>query len=581
MMDNIRIALLGSASQRMHINWAIEDVAELKKLGFTCVQLNIAWAYRPADEPLNLEDVWPVLGAPESRAVAARFQERQKELRHRAQISHEVGLRTLFHFGAPFQGAHEFLDDVNLPQCILDPATIARYVQALIGFGKENPHIDDLLIYTYDQDAWLCSEFGNCDRCAGVPLHERLPQFLNALGKAWVGIRAGARVWWEPWELSSGQTLSCILNLDPDSLGLMLHSNIAEVISTMPADRFFRHVSEIAASRGIPVIGEVFLSSNNEEVEPWSRLPVPLVTLNQIRAIESVHGVVGIKEYFGIVSSPFDINLAAANLYFNSPSSTNDEILATLAKDFDLPWLAQFWASCSKAYELYPWDTSWFCRQLGRSLPRHELTAATIRGMQSNHDQWDTPAWQSSRGAVFMRVTNSEPNPWLLEDVSLQFLVASRVMAEAIEIFDKNFLDKGDISSRELMRQASEAIGFITRTTAYVCHIRETLICRTLRNSKARSSQLIAELAEVLETDRHNQIRENQRCLDYKKLDPDQIPPTAIQIATGWVVDRSNSTEEIEEAISLLKADSEAFLARYFQVVADNAPAGQFSLTSR
>ena len=85
----------------------------------------------------------------------------------------------------------------------------------------------------------------------------------------------------------------------------------------------------------------------------------------------------------------------------------------------------------------------------------------------------------------------------------------------------------------------------------------------------------------MLETDRHNQIRENQRCLDYKKLDPDQIPPTAIQIATGWVVDRSNSTAEIEEAISLLKADSEAFLARYFQVVADNAPAGQFSLTSR
>ena len=382
MTDNIRIALLGTPS-RPHPHWAKEDVADLKKIGFTGVQLNIAWAYRPADEPLNLEDVWPVVGAPESRAIGARFQERQVELKHRAQISREVGLRTLFHFGAPFQGAHEFLDNVQLAQCILDPATIARYVEALIGFGKENPCIDDLLIYTYDQDAWLCSEFGNCDRCAGVPLHERLPQFLNALGKAWVGIREGARVWWEPWELSVGQTLSCILNLDPGSLGLMLHSNIAEVISTMPADRFFRHVSEIAASRGIPVIGEVFLSSNNEEVEPWSRLPVPLVTLNQIRAIESVHGVVGIKEYFGIVSSPFDINLAAANLYFNSPNKTNTEILSTLAKNFNLPWLAQFWTTSSKAYELYPWDTSWFCRQLGRSLPGHELTAATIRGMQS------------------------------------------------------------------------------------------------------------------------------------------------------------------------------------------------------
>ena len=580
MTDNIRIALLGTPS-RPHPHWAKEDVADLKKMGFTGVQLNIAWAYRPADEPLNLEDVWPVVGAPESRAIGARFQERQVELKHRAQISREVGLRTLFHFGAPFQGAHEFLDNVQLAQCILDPATIARYVEALIGFGKENPCIDDLLIYTYDQDAWLCSEFGNCDRCAGVPLHERLPQFLNALGKAWVGIREGARVWWEPWELSVGQTLSCILNLDPGSLGLMLHSNIAEVISTMPADRFFRHVSEIAASRGIPVIGEVFLSSNNEEVEPWSRLPVPLVTLNQIRAIESVHGVVGIKEYFGIVSSPFDINLAAANLYFNSPNKTNTEILSTLAKNFDLPWLAQFWATSSKAYELYPWDTSWFCRQLGRSLPGHELTAATIRGMQSNHDQWDTPAWQSSRGAVFMRVANSEPNPWLLEDVGLQFLVASQVMTEGLEIFEKNFVDAGDILSRELMRQASEVIGFITRTTAYVCHIRETLICRTLRNSKARSSQLIAELAEVLETDRQNQIRENQRCIDYKTLDPDQMPPTALQLAGAWAVDRKNSTAEIEEAISVLRSDLGTFLERYFKVVPDNAPAGQFSLTSR
>ena len=180
-----------------------------------------------------------------------------------------------------------------------------------------------------------------------------------------------------------------------------------------------------------------------------------------------------------------------------------------------------------------------------------------------------------------MRVANSEPNPWLLEDVSLQFLVASQVMTEALEIFEKNFVDAGDILSRELMRQASEVIGFITRTTAYVCHIRETLICRTLRNSKARSSQLIAELAEVLETDRQNQIRENQRCIDYKTLDPDQMPPTALQLAGAWAVDRKNSTAEIEEAISVLRSDLGTFLQRYFKVVPDNAPAGQFSLTSR
>ena len=581
MMPKVRIALLGSASQRMYTSWTAEDVADLRNIGFTGVQLNIAWSYRPADEPLNLEDVWPVSGSPKSRANVTKLLERQDELKQRAQLARDGGLRTIFHFGAPFQGSHEFSTDTLLSQCISDPATSQRYVEALVDFGIENPFIDDLLIYTYDQDAWLCSEFGKCERCAGIPLHKRLPEFLNALGAAWIGVRPGARIWWEPWELSVGQTLNCLLKLNSDSLGLMLHSNIAEVISTMPADRFFRQVSEIAASRGIPVIGEVFLSSNNEEVEPWFRLPVPLVTLNQLRAIENVPGVVGIKEYYGIVNSPFDINLASAILYFESRDATNSEIIEKLAGDFGFPWLADFWASCSKAYELYPWDTSWFARQLGRSLPGHELTAATVRGMQSNADQWDTPAWQSSRGAVFLRVTNSEPNPWLLEDVGLQFAIASDAMTEALIIFEKNFNDAKDDLSRELLLQASEVTGFITRTTAYALHIRESLLCRTLRSSKVKNVFLLDELSRLLETDLQNQRRENSRRVAYEESNGNGMPPTSIQLATGWVVNRDPSTKAIEEAISVLKENVDTFLSRYFLIVPDDAPAGQFSLTSR
>src|SRR5690606_23997813 len=138
---------------------------------------------------------------------------------------------------------------VPLPQCISDPAVAERYTEALGGFATAFPDVDDLLLYMYDQDAWLCSEFEGCDRCAGVPLHERAPAFLNAIAAAWAAARPGGRTWWEPWELSAGQTLAAISRMEPGSTGLIMHSTIAEVISTMAADRFFRNAAGLAQLR--------------------------------------------------------------------------------------------------------------------------------------------------------------------------------------------------------------------------------------------------------------------------------------------------------------------------------------------
>jgi len=40
---------------RPDVPWTRQNLARLKELGFNTIQLNIAWGYRPGDEPLNLE----------------------------------------------------------------------------------------------------------------------------------------------------------------------------------------------------------------------------------------------------------------------------------------------------------------------------------------------------------------------------------------------------------------------------------------------------------------------------------------------------------------------------------------------
>ena len=573
-MTDVRVAILGNPSHA-GVAWTPETLAGLVQSGFTAIQLNIAWSYRPHDEPLNLEDVFPVEGSPEPLALPGteNAERRQRELRLRASLARDAGLRTIFHFGAPFQGRTGY-EGKHLPQCISDPATSKRYVDAVAAFGEANPDIDDLLIYTYDQDAWLCSEFAGCDSCAGVPLHERVPAFLSALSSAWRRVRAGGRIWWEPWELSAGQTLACIPRLDP-AMGLMLHGSIAEVVSTIAGDRFVRNAASLAAAHGIPVVGEVFLSSANEEVEPWGRLPVPLVTLRQLRDLERIPGIVGIKEYFGLVPSPFDVNLAAAAAYFADPRVSERDILDSLAEPWGRPWLTEFWSSASLAYELYPWDASWFGRQLGRSQPMHELSAATVRGMQSSASEWDTPAWKSTRGSIFMRLSNDEAHPWLLEDVGLRFAAAAAAMEVAVAGFDAAFTNSGDDSARELLIQRSEAVAFITRTTAYHCHVRETLLARTIRTDPPTRHRLLEELRAVLETDLANQQRELSR-----GAGSDADAATPLQFAERWVVPERTHIDMITDAITLFDKDPEQFLAAYLLPGHDAASAGQFTLTS-
>ena len=171
------------------VPWTRETVGQLKKLGFNTIQLNVAWGRRPGDEPLNIEDV--VQLSPEQdqqypQVVPLRCQpgpeareKRRADLRHRIALCREAGLRTSFHFGAPYN-AHARYGD-GPPNCLMDPKLARRHELLLEVFAREFPGVDDVLVYTYDQDAWLCNEFGPCPRCLGIPLHQRLVTFLDCL----------------------------------------------------------------------------------------------------------------------------------------------------------------------------------------------------------------------------------------------------------------------------------------------------------------------------------------------------------------------------------------------------------------
>lgn len=97
--------------------WNDANMQRMKELGFNTIQLNVAWGYRPGDNPLNMEDVVAVpdefklpvdttmlnentgsqhvfLHSPEK--IAARAD----ELRSRIALCKKYGMRTIFHFGA-------------------------------------------------------------------------------------------------------------------------------------------------------------------------------------------------------------------------------------------------------------------------------------------------------------------------------------------------------------------------------------------------------------------------------------------------------------------------------------------------
>ena len=516
-----KVGILGAPSSP-DVEWNDKNMELMKELGFNTMQLNIAWGYRPADNALNLEDVISVPaefrlpvdndstlnqnngGSKRYLHSKERIAKRAAELKHRIAICKKHGMRTIFHFGAPYV-AYPALEPLS--QCISDPKTIKRYTKLIENFYKEFSGVDDLLMYTYDQNAWLCSEDGPCENCNGVPLDKRVSNFVNVLAESWKKLNPDGRLWWEPWEISAGQTYSAIEKLDPTCVGLSIHSSITEVQIAIPADRWFKNVLTLAEERKIPVLGEVWLGTATEEIEPYIYLPSPLTTLRALRAMNNAGKLAGIKEYYGNIPDREDPNLRMASIFFHKPEINDVNALELLAEPYKRASkkIQQYWKYSSEVIEMYPWDISWFSREVGRSDPQHLLTEATLKGAS-----WVTPSWLSNRRAAFMRtVETDQPHFWMLEDAQLRFEATARKADQALLAATEARKDIPTIYLAEFDMGIKELIGFKQRCLAYTYHIRETNLCKMMRLTLEKKGKVndsnLTELKVILLKDQQNQ----------------------------------------------------------------------------
>ena len=502
-----RIGILGNP-QTPEARFDDGQLARLAALGFTAVQLNIAWGSRPPKEPLNLEDVLPLPG----QAEAASVTECREELRRRARQAHKHGLRTLFHFGAPHvKGLYRQFREKNLEKsqaveaCLLLPEIPRLYGHLVARLAEVCPEIDDILVYTYDQEAWLCSEFGDCPRCHGVPLHDRLPAFLQVLRDAWASARPEGTVWWEPWELSAGQTLMMANRVPNRNFGLMLHTNIAEVQAAHPVDPWFRNMTRLCAKRGIPVVGELFLASATEEVQPFV-IPAPRLVHQALTALRGVSGVVGAKEYFGLLPDRADPNLEMAGQVFVSPGIGLDAALAAIAAPYGdgRGSVLEAWHAAASGLELFPWDVCWKLRNIGRRISAwHDWKAYRLPGHLV-----DSPSWCSTRRALFMTTENDALHPWFYEDMGLRCQLSAETLDAAAAACEQARAQVPASLRAAVESWASDLLGMRRCVRSYQCHIHETLLAQHVRDALASgrpTDPLVERLRAMLRLDADNQ----------------------------------------------------------------------------
>ncbi len=509
-----KIAIVGNPANA-DIRYDDAQLSALKNLGFNMLQLNIAWGARPADEPLNLEDILYVPGIGDK----AKVEKRLKDIQFRAKQAKKYGFRTLFHFGAPrvdslYKSLRPDLIDVATEKNSIQKTEIVeKYMTLLKRLKKEVPELDDIQIYTFDQEAWIANEFGTGPTDRGIPLHERLPGFLHTLARTWSEVSPDGILWWEPWELSAGEIYACIPRLPNHNFGLFLHSNIAEVQLTRPVDVWFRNTVRLASERNIPVVGELFLSSANEELEPLGSIAAPRLVGEELDAMRQCELISGVKEYYGTLPDHYDPNLMMAALKFAAPGKSNQEALKELAGPFgERSGILEAWEATAMGLSLFPWDATWRFRSLPRNVADirvfHPWNVARIMGEVA-----PSPSWKSTRRSHFMTTENEVLDPWFYEDVELRCQASSDKLLEALEIFGKmepglenkpvllNYV-KGTRADLQILEQT---------VTAIRCYCRESnlawLMRRCIEQGESIPDTLIQRFEEIMKTDIANQLK--------------------------------------------------------------------------
>lgn len=474
------------------ISWSDEQLEQIRALGVNMVQLSIAWGGKPANEVLNLEDL---------------DQEQRAKFAFRIKQAKKHGLKTIAHFGIPRVINHNPVR----PACVLDSGVQKKYEALLTDFMVSFPEVDDVLVYTFDQQAWLCSEFGPCPRCTGVPLDERVPAFLNMLNGTMQKCRPNTRLWWKPWELSRGQVVAILKDINPAHFGLVLNPSTSNEVypfneRSFKSDLGVRRFVQLARERNVPVLGEF----DHTLYKPLYLIEdfFPRLVYEQMIEWKALEGLVGVKEYYGFAPSTFSVNAAMLQAWMNAPHATLESLLQQISAPYGekaAPLLRQAWEYTAQSVEAYPWDTTYLIGPLG--LDRHWDGSHNWEPVDIPAATWDTPIWKANRRANFMLTEEHTAHPWVFEDAGLRLEDAAALAFKAVEFYDQAIAAGGgrvaDIrAQREIVWKTARSL------RAKGLHFMLTLAAqnaRTVQHDEKQFRLMTKRLEALLERDVENQ----------------------------------------------------------------------------
>ncbi len=484
------IGVVGSPSSP-EISWSDDDLRKIKALGVNMLQLSIAWGGKPANEVINLEDLDDT---------------QRSNFNYRIQQAKKFGCRCIAHFGVP-----RMLNFAPVqPACIMDPSVREKYAALLGEFLTSFPDVHDILIYTFDQQAWLCSEYGPCPRCSGLPLHERLPQFLDYLKEAMRKHQPDSILWWKPWELTKGQTQMIVQNMSPANFGLMLNPSTSNEVypfndRSFKSDLGVKRLVRMAADRGIPVIGEFdyTLYKGLYQIGDY----FPRLVHEQLQGWKEMEGVIGVKEYFGFAPSQFSVNASMLQACMRSPDASVEQLIQEVAAPYGekaAPLMIRAWEKVAQGAEAYPWDTTYLIGPMGLAKGNdgsHNWEPVTIP-----NGTWDTPIWQCNRRGNFMLTQDHKAHPWLFEDAGLRLEDSAALYFEAVKLFEEAAACS---DMAEDIRMQSEFVWTTARALrGSALHFLETLAAQDARMVQHNDNQwslVYNRLEKLLAIDAENQ----------------------------------------------------------------------------
>jgi len=489
------------------VSWSDRELDQIKSMGVNMVQLSIAWGGKPANEVLNLED----LDAEQREIFTYRINQAKKH-----------NLKTIAHFGIPRMINYNPVR----PACILDPAIQKKYEELLTDFMVSFPDVDDVLVYTFDQRAWLCSEFGPCPRCSGIPLDERLPGFLNMLNASMQKCRKNTRLWWKPWELSKGQVVAILSKVKPAHFGLVLNPSSSNEVypfneRSFKSDLGVKRLVRLAKDNDIPVIGEF----DHTLYKPLYLIEdfFPRLIYEQMIGWKEMQGVVGVKEYYGFAPTTFSVNASMLKAWMKSPDKALDVLLREIAEPYgqsNSHLIISAWEFVSQSVESYPWDITYLIGPLGLSRSggsSHNWEPATIPNAT-----WDTPIWKTSRRSNFMLTEEPKVHPWMFEDAGLRLEDSAALSFQAVELYNQA-ITLGTHELNDLRNQRDIVLKTAHSLRAKSLHLLETLAAQDARMVQYDDTQfnlVKKRLEQLLEKDIKNQnnaAEVSQKYRDFQK----------------------------------------------------------------